>query len=161
MRSVQGDFRERQPVPARWRRVGIAGGAAGVAFFVWLVVAHPPQSLLGAIAINLGIVVAVLVVWMAVLAQLTVTVTATSVRIRWSILARREIPRSDIVSAEAITYHPMREFGGWGIRIGREGARSYSMSGDRAVELTLTNGKRVLLGSLDAESLAAAINHVP
>jgi len=34
-------------------------------------------------------------------------------------LIRKRIPLSDIKSAEVVTYRPIRNFGGWGIRCGR------------------------------------------
>jgi hypothetical protein len=78
------------------------------------------------------------------------------VRIRFFPLATRTIERSAIGEIEARTYRPIREYGGWGLRFGRRG-RAYSISGDRGVELTLTDGRRVMIGSRRAEELAEAI----
>jgi hypothetical protein len=67
------------------------------------------------------------------------------------------IPFSDIETAEARTYRPLLEYGGWGIRYGLKG-KAYNASGKRGVQLRLKNGKRILLGSQDADALAAAIS---
>jgi hypothetical protein len=67
---------------------------------------------------------------------------------------RFEWPR--IQSAEARTYRPIREYGGWGIR-GRGRNRAYNVRGDRGVQLVLTDGSRVLIGSAKADQLAEAI----
>jgi hypothetical protein len=62
----------------------------------------------------------------------------------------------DILSAEAITYLPLRDYGGWGIRFGPKG-KAYNVCGNRGVQLTFTNGSRLMIGSQRAEELAAAI----
>lgn len=62
----------------------------------------------------------------------------------------------EIREYKAREYDPIREYGGWGIRMGRNG-RAYNMSGNRGVQLVLTDGKRLLVGSQRAEELAAAM----
>jgi len=69
---------------------------------------------------------------------------------------RRRIPVSEIRSAELATYDAMSEFGGYGIRSGRRGT-AYIARGDQAVELTLNDGNKVLLGSRKAEELLVKI----
>lgn len=68
----------------------------------------------------------------------------------------RRWPFERIRSAEARTYRPLREYGGWGIRIG-PGGLAYNVKGDRGVQLVLTSGQRILLGSQEPGALAAAI----
>lgn len=58
--------------------------------------------------------------------------------------------------AQAVTYRPFIDFGGWGIRFATKGRRAYSTHGDRAVLLVM--GKRSIhLGTADPEKLAAEI----
>lgn len=64
---------------------------------------------------------------------------------------------SEIEKAEEITYHPLRDFGGWGIRYGK-GMWAYTAFGNRGVLILLKNGKRFLLGSQKPEELARSIN---
>jgi len=54
------------------------------------------------------------------------------------------------------TCRPIREYGGWGIRYGRTG-KAYSVSGDRGVQIELSNGSRLFIGSQRAEELWRAI----
>jgi len=68
----------------------------------------------------------------------------------------RTIPFDQIASCEARDYRPIREYGGWGIRLGPSG-KAYNMSGSRGVQLVLKSGERVLIGSQRADELAAAI----
>ena len=63
----------------------------------------------------------------------------------------------DIRTAEALTYSPLMDYGGWGIRFGR-GAKAYNVSGNKGVLLTLENGKTVLIGSQNHEMLNSVIN---
>lgn len=84
-------------------------------------------------------------------------VRGDELRLRFRPLPARRIPWSSISSAEAITYRPLRDFGGWGIRYGRGGRRAYNVSGNRGVELTLTDGKRIVIGSRRPDELQAAI----
>lgn len=73
-------------------------------------------------------------------------------------LAYQRIPYEEIKTAEARTYRPVREYGGWGIRYSRKNGKAYNVSGDRGVQLELLDGRRVLFGSQRADELAAALN---
>ena len=64
-----------------------------------------------------------------------------------------------IQKAEACTYSPLKEYGGWGIRYGRKG-KAYNVSGNKGVLLTLTGGKSVLIGSKSHEVLYSAITKI-
>jgi hypothetical protein len=71
-------------------------------------------------------------------------------------LRPRTIDLESIESVQAVTYSPLRDYGGWGIRYG-PGSKAYNVSGDKGVILHFKNGKRLLLGSQRHEALAAAI----
>ncbi len=47
---------------------------------------------------------------------------------------------------EAITYSPLGEYGGWGIRYGWNG-KAYNVSGNQGIQLELNEGKRILIGT--------------
>lgn len=66
------------------------------------------------------------------------------------------IPLDDLKRYEVRTYHPIREYGGWGICYGFKG-KAYNVSGNRGVQLELLNGKRLLIGSQVPKELANAI----
>ncbi|HEX6853121.1 MAG TPA: hypothetical protein VF139_17125 [Candidatus Polarisedimenticolaceae bacterium] len=68
----------------------------------------------------------------------------------------RIVDLRDVRAARAVTYRPIRDYGGWGIRIGAKGW-AYNVSGDRGVELELRDGTLLLIGSQRPEELAAAI----
>ena len=61
-----------------------------------------------------------------------------------------------IQTAEAITYSPLKDYGGWGIKYGRKG-KAYNVSGNTGVFLTLKDGKNVLIGSTNQDALYSRI----
>jgi len=87
--------------------------------------------------------------------ELRTRVTQEGLDLRWGYLEwiRKEIPIGDVESAEAATYSPLREFGGWGIRVGRGGKRAWTVRGDRALVLHLSGGTVFYLGSDRPERL--------
>lgn len=64
----------------------------------------------------------------------------------------------DIKTQEAIYYKPIREYGGWGIRWGRNG-KAYSISGNLGLQLTFKNGKKLLIGSQNPKELERVMNN--
>ena len=90
------------------------------------------------------------------LLRLEVEVTPNTVLIRYAPLFTRQIAKNEIAGVEPLTYGPLREFGGWGIR-GWGGRVAYNVRGNQGVELTLADGRRVLIGTQRADELAAAI----
>ena len=79
-----------------------------------------------------------------------------AIHIRFSPLIRKVIPFSEIATGAARQYSPIKEYGGWGVRYGTKGM-AYNVSGDQGVQLELTNGKRLLIGSQRSEELAKTI----
>jgi len=69
---------------------------------------------------------------------------------------KRSISLDQVRNARSVEYDPIRDFGGYGIRSGR-GAQAYIASGNRAVELELRDGRKVLIGSQDPSRLAGSI----
>ena len=59
---------------------------------------------------------------------------------------RKRILFADIDSVRGLTYRPLREFGGWGIRP-RGSRTAWTIRGNQAVKVTLQSGKQVYVGS--------------
>ena len=64
-----------------------------------------------------------------------------------------------IQKAEAITYSPLRDYGGWGIRYGKR-VKAYNVSGNKGALLTLKEGNSILIGSKKNEELCSKINAI-
>ena len=62
----------------------------------------------------------------------------------------------EIESAEVITYRPLRDYGGWGIRFSSKGT-AYNVAGNVGLSLKLNNGKRYLIGTQMGEELGQII----
>ena len=90
-------------------------------------------------------------------AKLVVIVDDECVRIRWIPFAWRTLRLMDIESAETRTYRPLREYGGWGVRLSLKNGMAWNASGNRGVQLVHGGGKRLLIGSQRPEELEAAI----
>lgn len=71
---------------------------------------------------------------------------------KWVIL-----PFKTITSAAPVTYRPIRDYGGWGIRYGSKG-KAYNVSGDQGVLLEFTQSKPILIGSQKPQDLFTAID---
>lgn len=65
----------------------------------------------------------------------------------------RHVPWSEMDSVEAVTYRPIREYGGWGIRWG-SGKLAYNVSGSQGVRIERTADKELLVGSQQPYDLA-------
>src|SRR6185369_5882216 len=95
-------------------------------------------------------------------AVLRITVTREAVLVQYGLFGPK-IQLSQISDCAAVDYNWM-DYGGWGIRRGRDGSWAYNMMGDagRAVRIQWTDekGKKqvTLLASPDPEGLARAVN---
>jgi hypothetical protein len=113
--------------------VGSGEGAMSVPMAVWL--------------LFLGIGVPLIIY--ALMGQLRARVTSEGVEASWGLLeiVRKRIPFREIEDVEAVTYSPLGEFGGWGIRMGGHKKKAWNIRGKRAVVFHLRDGTRFYLGS--------------
>jgi hypothetical protein len=98
-------------------------------------------------------------VWI-LFSALRISVTTKEVHVQYGLFGPR-IPIEAIESCEPCAYD-WKQYGGWGIRYGRDGSVAYNMLGDggRAVRITYKKGaktKTVVLSARDPERLATAI----
>ncbi|MGJ8743066.1 hypothetical protein [Polaribacter sp.] len=65
------------------------------------------------------------------------------------------IPWNEISSAKVRSYDPIGEYGGWGLKGGafwnKSKGEAINISGDIGIQLKLTNGKKLLIGTLKKE----------
>lgn len=86
------------------------------------------------------------------LLQLRVTVTAEEIVIHFYPIIKRTISKEQIKEIEVVSYRPIMEYGGWGIR-GYKDNRAYTAAGKRGVRITLNDGNKILIGSQTPEKL--------
>lgn len=146
------EFREQQYWPG-WVWILLGGVGAISGYIGYKAVAAAGSRALWASWPGL-FVVALMVLMM----RMTTRVSADGITVVFGLvpLYTKKITFSEIASAEAETYSPLREFGGWGLR-GWGNNRAINMAGNQGVRLQLQGGKRLLIGSQRAEELAQAI----
>ena len=89
--------------------------------------------------------------------RLIVEVDDQGVRVRYPPFTTRQFDFADIEHIEARSYKPVKEYGGWGIKGWSLNRIAYNVSGRQGVDLTLRDGRQVMLGSQKPAELAAAI----
>lgn len=91
--------------------------------------------------------------------RMTTEVAPTDLRVwfGWIPTYRRVVPIGTIVRIEVVTYRPLADYGGWGIRQGRDGVRVLNARGNQGVRIDLADGSRLLIGSQRPEDLARAL----
>jgi hypothetical protein len=98
-----------------------------------------------------------LVMWFT---RLNVWISHEGIRIKmppFHIGKGRFIPWQDIASVTLRKVSPFGEFGGWGIRWGFGNGMGYVWNGKQGMDLTLNNGKRVVVTLMDIEGARAAL----
>jgi hypothetical protein len=69
----------------------------------------------------------------------------------------RKIAWKSVSKCEVVTYQPVSQYGGWGIRSGKNG-KVFSVSGNRGLQIVLRTGERILIGTTKVNELSMAIN---
>ncbi len=150
-------YSERQRFGPWWVWL-LVGGAAVAAWVGAIAIWDRGESGAHLGAILLVFLVGVLVPVGFLTVHLDVAVDAAGVQVRFFPLTRRTIPLDAIARVEARRYRPVAEYGGWGIKGWSRRKVAYNVRGDMGVDLTLRDGRTVLLGSQHADDLAAAID---
>ncbi|MBL0099739.1 MAG: hypothetical protein IPP49_06525 [Saprospiraceae bacterium] len=66
---------------------------------------------------------------------------------------------SEIKKWEVREYHPISEYGGWGLRLGKSG-KAYTIKGKLGLQLLLVSGKKILIGTNQKESVQKIITEL-
>ncbi len=141
-------FQELQLAIAYWATWLLIATLAAVVWLVWWLVPRLARW------VPIG-VTALVVAFISTLYQ-RVEIANGAMRLEMHPFTARVIRLAEIRSAEVRTYRGVAEYGGWGIRFGSPGT-AYTSYGDRGVQLVLTSGEQVLIGSQRAEELLHAI----
>lgn len=72
----------------------------------------------------------------------------------------KKVPYDRIQRTESVTYQPLVEFGGWGVRWGKDGKKAWTARGNQAVVLHLEDGTRLYVGSDSPRRLEERIRAV-
>lgn len=96
---------------------------------------------------------------LTLLGGIQTSVTPGEVVIRWGAAGYRlfRANTKDLEVVEARDFSPLADFGGWGIRYGRNRTWGFFLKGARGVYMQTRKGRRVLVGSDNATRLEAVI----
>ena len=142
---------------APWWLIGLLWGASLVGALSAATGGHEDARAI--VAITLSVPLLITLIFM----RLDVRVNHKEIRIAFGPVhvVRRSISHTQLASAEPVTFRPVRDFGGWGVRfMGRKGT-AWTLKGNGAVKLTLdVDGETKLLyvGSPTPDRLASRIN---
>lgn len=103
--------------------------------------------------------VAVLALVFVAMFAFQVRVDATGITVR-SLLGwpRARIPADEVTRASVIDVSPLRDFGGWGWRVGRAGTTGIVLRGGEALRVDQTGGRSLVITVDDAAQGAALLN---
>lgn len=93
--------------------------------------------------------------WLFVVANLSTVIDGTGIAYRFFPfhLKYHKLNWNEIASHEVVTYHPIRDYGGWGVRYGN-GGKAFNVSGDKGLLLCLKTGRKLLIGTQKEQELA-------
>jgi hypothetical protein len=69
----------------------------------------------------------------------------------------RKLLWSDLSKIYVRQYKPIREYGGWGMRIGWRSGRALNMRGNKGIQLVKKDGKRILIGTMKMDEAEAVL----
>lgn len=88
---------------------------------------------------------------------LDIEVSTVGIRYRFfPFIGWRTLEWSQIERIQIVHYDPLTDYGGWGIKRGKEGW-VYSVTGDEGILITTTEGKKIMLGIQDTSYWQGAI----
>jgi hypothetical protein len=137
-----------------WIAPAVAGPAIGIGLFavvvlLALVVVTGVWALLIVVGL-VGILIASMFRWV-------VRVDSTGLTIRSALgWPRVRVPLDEVVRADVIEVRPLRDFGGWGLRVGRGGRVGVVLRSGEAVLVERTGGRSVAV-TVDGAATAAGV----
>jgi hypothetical protein len=141
--------------------------AATLSIFGWGVVVAPggpdawKDKLIALAILGAAVLVVGGLVYLFHLLNLTTEVRTDGLYVRFYPfhLSFKKIPLEKVRTFYATTYHPILQYGGWGIRYGWSG-KAYNVSGNRGVKFEFIKGRHLLIGSQRPEELAHALEEI-
>ena len=92
--------------------------------------------------------------------QTVITEEGIYVRFFPFIFRTRFFAWEDIEKVYIRKYSPVREYGGWGVRLGWKGGIAYNVYGNVGLQLVFKNGKKRLIGTNNVDDLAHVLRKI-
>lgn len=152
-------FSERQRFSQPWIWFILFAYAGFVIFSVYLQAGNTGQKVnpLADPAILISLIGMVAIFTMFIFIRLDTLIQPDGIYYRFFPVHRkfRKIEWKDVRYVYTRKYHPVMEYGGWGMRVlnlfGK--GKAYNISGDKGLQIVFTNDKRLLLGTRKMDEL--------
>jgi uncharacterized membrane protein len=157
--EIEGQIKRGQPVSYREsQNPAYAGPLAIIVAVIMFVSAYLVWPAIPWLAVVLGIIG---ISFLLTYGGFSALVTRDRVSVKMGIMGipLLRLKTAEIVSLEVLTFSPLHDFGGYGIRF-NAGTQAYYLKGDRAVKITMAGSKKYLIGSDRPERLATVIGLV-
>ena len=96
-------------------------------------------------------------IWLFYSMKLITEIKKDGIQITFTPFTNFIIPFNKIRSYKIRKYRPILEYGGWGIRFNRTG-KAYTVSGKIGLQIELSNGKEILIGTENPDKLLQSLN---
>lgn len=137
----------------------ICAGTFGYGFYIQIIqgqkFGNKPMSDNELIIVFISVIILFVLIFLLIgFAKLTTVIDKNGIEYRFFPLHFRthRIEWNSVEKYEVIKYHPIRDYGGWGIRYGRKG-KAYNVSGNIGLQLYLKSGKNILIGTQKEKEL--------
>ncbi|MHC4475423.1 MAG: DUF6141 family protein [Planctomycetota bacterium] len=127
--------------------VGVAGGN------------FTEPSFILSLLVGILVLVAVAVLFLTLRLETEVRPDGLYVRFFPFHIRHKRFEAQDLSECYARQYRPILEYGGWGIKCGKNG-KAYNVSGNQGVQLVFKNSRQLLIGTQRAQELAEAISSI-
>ncbi len=146
------EYRESQKFNQWWLwllNLALFLGAVTIGYTSWTGGGDPVSSA------AIPLVMAVTMILLATI-ELRTVITDEGLEVKFWPFGRRRIFKSEIKRAHVRKYSPLKEYGGWGYRVGPRG-KAFNMQGNMGLQLEMKDGDKLLIGTRKPEELAAWI----
>ena len=99
-------------------------------------------------------------IWLFYSMKLITEIKKDGIQITFTPFTNFIIPFNKIRSYKIREYRPILEYGGWGIRFNRAG-KAYTVSGKIGLQIELSNGKEILIGTENPDKILQSLNKLP
>ena len=96
-------------------------------------------------------------IWLFYSMKLITKIKINGIQITFTPFTDFIIPFNEIKKYKIGEYRPILEYGGWGIRFNTSG-KAYTVSGKTGLQIEISNGKRILIGTQNPEKLLQSLN---
>ncbi|WP_420575954.1 hypothetical protein [Ekhidna sp.] len=155
-------FKEEQSFVGTWLFYLVIGvcvlATLGAAIPIWL----EKETNEGIIGVVIAVVVCFGVIMLFVYSKLYVTIDDKAIYYRYPpfVNSEKKLTQADIKEAYVRKYQPIWEYGGWGYRIRPGKGRAMNIAGNQGLQLILSDGKQLLIGTQKPEAMKQAVRRL-